>query len=265
MNRPFLRRVLLLGVHLQIFSQELLDIILSCAFPQPKPSNSGPSKQFMCLIAWIRLHKFGPLLRRFLGDLVLSLGPLGKFSSEPCNPKVLGQGPNMISPKSGQERAQKVDFLHPLLSESREGGVREGGVAQIYRKSCAKFAQNCWYCFVHHTKGAGNCRFCRRLESQLRTILCKYPISNAPFSKLPILTTLENLPFSGPVPEPSDCNPSQQGTEFPSKQCLPLTTQQHVCAGTLPVQNLCDRTGAETHLRSFSAKTFCSSYPLPAY
>ena len=40
----------------------------------------------------------------------------------------------------------------PLNQKSREGGVREGGVAQICRKLRAKFAQNCWY-FVSYVRG----------------------------------------------------------------------------------------------------------------
>ena len=66
--------------------------------------------------------------------------------------------------------------------KSQEGGICEGDVAQTYRKLRAKFAQG----FVPYIRGRVRkivLQICREFESQCRTILCKYPFSNAPFSK----------------------------------------------------------------------------------
>ena len=61
-----------------------------------------------------------------------------------------------------------------LFQKSREGGVREGGVAQTVRQIYAKLLV---FRFVRHMKGAQNC--CEFVEN----LKCKYPFSNAPFSK----------------------------------------------------------------------------------
>ena len=75
-----------------------------------------------------------------------------------------------------------------LVQKSREGGVREGGVAQI----CRKLRKGC-------TKSS---QICRKFENQFRTILCKYPFSKAPFSKL--------LNSRKPAEEPSHGTPIWQ-------------------------------------------------------
>ena len=86
-----------------------------------------------------------------------------------------------------------------IFRKSQEGGVREGGVTQICRKLRAKFAQNCRY-FVLYIRGrvreiVANC------ENQFRTILCKYPFSNAPFSEFRAELKVTHLRWRSPICE----------------------------------------------------------------
>ena len=73
-----------------------------------------------------------------------------------------------------------------MSQKSREGGVREWGVAQIWsqiaRQICAKLPV---FHFVPQRKGAQNLsQICREFESQFRTILCKYPFSQCPLLQI---------------------------------------------------------------------------------
>ena len=67
------------------------------------------------------------------------------------------------------------------LSEIREGGVREGGVAQICRKLRAKFAQNCRYSFRTSEEGAQNCRkFVANLQVHFGQFCANTPFPMSP-------------------------------------------------------------------------------------
>ena len=73
-------------------------------------------------------------------------------------------------------------YWKTLISEiARRGRSRGGRCAKLSHDARQICATLLMFCFVHHTKGAQNCR---KFESRCRTILCKYPFSNAPFSKL---------------------------------------------------------------------------------
>ena len=60
---------------------------------------------------------------------------------------------------------------------------RCANLSEIARQICMKLRV---FRFVHQSTGAQNClKICRKLANKFRTILCKYPFSNAPFSEVP--------------------------------------------------------------------------------
>ena len=88
-------------------------------------------------------------------------------------------------PFSELQDSLKVKILYP--QKSQEGGVREVGVTQNCRKLHAKSAQIAGIAFRTSEEGCAKLsQLCREFDSQFRTILCKYPFSNAPFLKFPM-------------------------------------------------------------------------------
>ena len=91
----------------------------------------------------------------------------------------------------------RIYILLEILRRGRSRGGRCANLSQIARQICAKLPL---FLFVHHTKGAQNCR---KFDSQFRTILCKYPFSNAPFMKF---RSCERGRRSGALPPIASCS-----------------------------------------------------------
>ena len=60
-----------------------------------------------------------------------------------------------------------------FIRNPEKGAFARGALRKFAAQLRAKFAQNCRF-FV-------SSQICREFDSQFRTILCKYPFSNAPF------------------------------------------------------------------------------------
>ena len=99
--------------------------------------------------------------------------------STPTTPKMAP------SPFKGSARENLLDASCLLTVEvffrnPEKGAWRCANLSQIARQICAKLPV---FRFVPEEGCAKLSQICREFESQFRTILCKYPFSNAPFSK----------------------------------------------------------------------------------
>ena len=135
-------------------------ILIGGPFPQAKPLPSPPSPSL-----------FPPpplaLFARLREGAAQAGGGRG--------PRVQGDGGG--GPPSGTWGQTHIwGYSIPRRGHSRRG--RCANLSQIARQICAKLLV---FRFVHQRKGA---QICRKSESQFRTLLCKYPFSNAPFLKV---------------------------------------------------------------------------------
>ena len=122
--------------------------------------------------------------------------------------------------------------------KSREGGVRERGTAQICRANCAPNLRKKLpvFRFVHQLKEgcAKLSQICREFESQFRTILCKYPFSNAPLLKF-----LKGTPETGGLANGYFVNRYFEFQFAREKQIFHRIGRSHVFArGVLPFSSL---------------------------
>ena len=95
------------------------------------------------------------------------------------NPRTIPEQIGKIPEKSGKsQKGQKI-------RNPEKGGVREGGVAQICRSCAPNLREIADILFRASEEGCAKLsQICRKFEGKFRTILCKYPFSKAPFSKL---------------------------------------------------------------------------------
>ena len=93
-----------------------------------------------------------------------------KYCCQPCYTPTMVQSQVMLA------------CLSEIPRRGRSQRGRCANLSQIARQICAKLLV---FRFVHHTKGRAKLsQICRTFTSKFRTMLCKYPFCNAPFSKL---------------------------------------------------------------------------------
>ena len=74
-------------------------------------------------------------------------------------------------------------WVDSLTQKSREGGVREGGVAQSSRNCAPNLREIAGIRFVHQRKDAQKCLKVAQIWKSILDNLCKYPFSNTPYLK----------------------------------------------------------------------------------
>ena len=127
------------------------------------------------------------------------------------------------SRESPERSRTEIPFCESQIRAFAKGAFC-ANLSQIARQIGAKWPV---FRFVHRTKGAQNCR---KFGCQFRTILCKYPFSNAPFLKF--------LIFQEPkLAEPGTCSRNTQeplSAQDSGPSCMDLNTRT---ARTAPCAN----------------------------